>query len=131
VQQLKEDIKIPDKMVQVSSSNIAEIGYSAETNEFVVKFLNHKIYVYDRVPEEVAKGAFTAPSVGSWVNKYLVKKYGYREINLSVNMCETCLLCIADCEGFYVMNTQLGEDNVPYCASHQTINYAPERTNNE
>jgi hypothetical protein len=49
----------------VRSSNVASIGYDAVNKVLEVEFHNgNRVYQYFDVPEEVAKGAISGPSVG-------------------------------------------------------------------
>ncbi len=67
---------IPD-MQPVSSSNIAAIGYDAESQTVFVQFLNGSTYAYKGVPEHEFENLRTAPSVGSYLNRNYKNVYPY------------------------------------------------------
>lgn len=54
--------KIPTQAVK--SSNIAELGYDAETKTLVVLFHNGRKYAYHDVPEELNEELVNAASIG-------------------------------------------------------------------
>jgi hypothetical protein len=62
--------------VQVSSSNVAAVGYDDDTNTLGVRFLNGTEYHYLNVPKDVFEGLKSASSVGTYLNQY-IKKGGY------------------------------------------------------
>lgn len=64
-------------MQPVSSSNIAAIGYDAESQMVYVQFLNGSTYAYKGVPEHEFENLRTAPSVGSYLNRYYKNVYSY------------------------------------------------------
>ena len=68
------------EMKQVSSSNVAEIGYEEETEEVYVKFLNNSLYVYKGVPRHEFDGLLHAPSVGSYLHRNYKNIYPYERI---------------------------------------------------
>jgi len=65
------------EMQPVSSSNIAAIGYDAESQMVYVQFLNGSTYAYKGVPEHEFDNLRTAPSVGSYLNRYYKNVYPY------------------------------------------------------
>ena len=65
------------EMQPVSSSNIAAIGYDAESQMVYVQFLNGSTYAYKGVPEHEFDNLRTAPSVGSYLNSYYKNVYPY------------------------------------------------------
>lgn len=60
----------------VSSSNIRSIGYDPSTQILEVEFLDGSVYQYKNVPQSVYSGLMSAPSHGSYLDRY-VKKAGY------------------------------------------------------
>ena len=70
---------IPE-MTQVSSSNIAEIGYDESTQEVYVRFLNNSLYVYKGVPPFEYEGLLNAPSVGSYLHRNYKNVYPYERV---------------------------------------------------
>lgn len=62
--------------VNVSSSNVAAVGYDEETSTLGVKFLNGSEYHYSGVPKSVYEGLLSAASVGGYFDQN-VKKAGY------------------------------------------------------
>jgi hypothetical protein len=65
------------EMQSVSSSNIAAVGYDAEYQIVYVQFLNGSTYAYKGVPEHEFENLKTAPSVGSYLNRYFKNVYPY------------------------------------------------------
>ncbi len=63
--------------VAVSSSNLASIGYDAESKTLEIKFLNGTIYQYFGVPDNIYLGLMSAPSHGQYHAAYM-KKGGYK-----------------------------------------------------
>lgn len=69
------------EMTQVSSSNIASVGYD-QLNEIVcVQFLNGTEYIYKGVPQHEFDGLLNAPSVGSYLNRNFKNIYPYERIS--------------------------------------------------
>lgn len=52
----------------VSSSNLASVGYDAESETLEVEFNNGNIYQYYNVPQLMFESLMQAPSVGSFFN---------------------------------------------------------------
>lgn len=65
------------EMQPVSSSNIAAVGYDAESQTVYVQFLNGSTYAYKGVPEHEFENLRTAPSVGSYLNRNYKNVYPY------------------------------------------------------
>jgi len=61
----------------VSSSNIAEIGYDAESLTLEVAFKNGSVYQYLGVPKSVHSGLMAAASHGKYL-EWFIKRAGYR-----------------------------------------------------
>ncbi|GHU12193.1 hypothetical protein AGMMS50225_19540 [Betaproteobacteria bacterium] len=71
---------IPNDMHPVNSSNIASVGYDATEQTAYVQFLNGSIYAYRGVPEHEFENLRTAPSVGSYLNRYYKNMYPYERV---------------------------------------------------
>ena len=67
------------KMIPVSSSNIAEIGY--EDNTLYVRFNNGALYAYYNVPEIVYSSLMSAPSHGKYLAQHIKGAYRYQRIS--------------------------------------------------
>jgi len=65
------------EMHPVSSTNIAAVGYDAESQIVYVQFLNGSTYAYKGVPEHEFENLRTAPSVGSYLNRNYKNVYPY------------------------------------------------------
>lgn len=72
-------MSIPE-MQQVSSSNIAAVGYDAENQVVHVQFLNGSTYAYKGVPEYEFESLRHASSVGSYLNRNYKNVYPYERI---------------------------------------------------
>jgi len=68
------------EMHQVSSSNIAELGYDTENQIVYVRFQNETLYTYSGVPEHEYKALDNAPSIGSYLNRNFKNVYAYERI---------------------------------------------------
>jgi len=62
------------------SSNIAMLGYDANTSELHVKFHSGAEYVYIGVPQEVFEGFLGAPSKGRYLNEAIKGVYEYYKV---------------------------------------------------
>lgn len=65
------------EMFPVSSSNIASVGYDADSNTVYVAFLNGSTYAYKGVSPQEFENLKTAPSVGSYLNRNFKNVYPY------------------------------------------------------
>jgi hypothetical protein len=68
------------KMTQVSSSNVAELGYDNATQTVYVRFLNNSLYIYKNVSEGEYRGLFNAPSIGSYLHRNFKNVYAYERL---------------------------------------------------
>jgi hypothetical protein len=59
----------------VSSSNLASVGYDADTLTLEVEFLNGTVYQYYDVPEGVFEELLNAGSVGSYFSHNVRNNY--------------------------------------------------------
>ncbi len=69
-----------EDMQEVSSSNIASVGYEESTQTVCVRFLNGSLYVYRGVPLMEYEGLRDAPSVGSYLHRNFKNVYPYERI---------------------------------------------------
>lgn len=65
---------------QVSSTNIASVGFDAGSSTLEIEFHSGGIYQYFGVPEHVYMELVTAPSVGSYFARNIKGVYPYRQI---------------------------------------------------
>jgi len=65
------------EMHPVSSSNIASVGYDAESQTVYVAFLNGSKYAYKGVSSQEFENLRTAPSIGSYFNRNFKNQYPY------------------------------------------------------
>ena len=61
---------------RLSSTSIASVGYDRTSATLEIEFIGGTIYQYFDVPEADYKALMSAPSKGTYVNRYL-KKAGY------------------------------------------------------
>jgi hypothetical protein len=61
--------------VWVNSSNLSEAAYVPGDSRMVVHFKNGSVYVYTDVPAQTWNDFITAASGGSFLAKYIVKKF--------------------------------------------------------
>ena len=62
--------------IPVQSSNLASVGYEAESGTLEVEFVKGGIYQYFGVPADVFEGLMAAGSKGSFF-QYNIRKAGY------------------------------------------------------
>ena len=68
------------EMHPVSSSNIAAVGYDADSESVYVEFLNGSTYKYNGVSESEFENLKTASSVGSYFNRNYKNVYPYEKV---------------------------------------------------
>lgn len=64
----------------VSSSNIASIGYDAESETLEIQFHNGGIYRYYGVPQAVYTGLMASSSHGSYLAQNIKNRYQYKKV---------------------------------------------------
>ena len=65
----------------VRSSDIASIGYDAQSNVLEVEFLNGAVYQYYQVPQAVYEGLMNANSHGGYLAAHVKGVYQYRRVH--------------------------------------------------
>lgn len=73
---------VPDPPIKrrISSSAIAEFHYQAKQRRLSVTFITGRTYVYEDVPAEVYQRFSEASSKGTFFNKTIRDRYGFREV---------------------------------------------------
>ena len=61
----------------VRSSNLAAVGYDAESGILEIEFLDSGVYQYLDVPQSVYDGLMSAPSHGKFFHAHIRDKYRY------------------------------------------------------
>ena len=61
---------------QVSSSNLASVGYDAATQILEIEFHSGSVYQYSGVPAAIYKGLMAASSHGSYFSQF-IRNGGY------------------------------------------------------
>jgi hypothetical protein len=64
----------------VSSSNIASIGYDAQSETLEVEFLDGSVYQYFNVPSGTYEGLMADSSHGSYLNSHVKGTYQYQKL---------------------------------------------------
>lgn len=64
----------------VSSSNIASIGYDAQSETLEVEFLDGSVYQYFNVPAGTYEGLMAASSHGSYLSSHVKGTYQYQKL---------------------------------------------------
>jgi hypothetical protein len=64
----------------VQSSNLAAVGYDAESGTLEIEFLSGGIYQYFDIPPSIHDGLMNAPSHGKFFYAYIRDKYRYTKI---------------------------------------------------
>lgn len=67
-------------MNDVTSSNIAQIGYKPASDELLVRFKNGRAYLYQGVPISVHRDLMNAASHGNYFNSWIRGKYPTSEL---------------------------------------------------
>lgn len=65
----------------VKSSQIASIGYHAESKTLVVKFKNNAMYSYSDVPEKIFNELMAAESVGKYFHARVKSIFKYQKLS--------------------------------------------------
>ncbi len=63
-------------MTHVSSSNLAAVGYDADSQQLYIEFQHGGTYVYSGVPAELHQGLMSAGSHGTFFH-YNIKTAGF------------------------------------------------------
>lgn len=69
------------RWVTVKSSNVAGIAYRLSEKRLFVEFKDGSVYAYENVAESVAKGMFSAGSMGKYVWSHLRDRYSYHKVH--------------------------------------------------
>lgn len=67
-------------MIQVTSSNIAAIGYDSDSETLQVEFNNGTTYQYFDIPEQIFEGLREAGSVGGYLAAQIKGNYRYSKV---------------------------------------------------
>lgn len=65
---------------EVSSSNLAGVGYRKKGRKLAIAFLDGSIYVYDGVPVEIYDALMAAPSHGTYFYWNIRQEYAYERV---------------------------------------------------
>jgi len=69
------------------STSVEYIGMDYGTERLFVQFHGGKSYIYEGVPETIARGCINCPSIGKYINdlikpSYTAVKYDYKLVNV-------------------------------------------------
>jgi hypothetical protein len=64
----------------ISSTNVASLGYDAQSETLEVEFLNGSIYQYFNVGLDLYEQLKAAPSKGQFLNTYIRNAYPYSRV---------------------------------------------------
>lgn len=64
----------------VSSSNIASIGYDADSQTLEIEFLNGGVYQYFDIPQHMYRGLMQADSHGQFLAQNIKGVYRYSKV---------------------------------------------------
>jgi hypothetical protein len=64
----------------VVSSNLASIGYAAETQTLEIEFTNGSVYQYFDVPQSVYEEFRASGSLGNYLNTVIRKSFRYTRL---------------------------------------------------
>jgi hypothetical protein len=68
------------KRVQVSSSNVASVGYDDESRTLEIGFHNGSVYQYFDVPRAVYESLISADSAGSYLHQNIKGVYRFARV---------------------------------------------------
>ena len=68
------------KLESVTSSNVAAIGYDADTRKLHVQFTNGSLYEYDGVGKDIYRQFMDAESKGKYLQKH-IKSHTFRRLD--------------------------------------------------
>lgn len=69
------------ELTPVSSSQIAKVGYNAETSTLTIQFKRKgSVYEYSEVPEIIYADMLNADSVGKYFHEIVRGRYAYRQL---------------------------------------------------
>lgn len=68
------------KRERVESSNLASVGYDAESQILEIEFKHGGIYQYSFVPQSVYKGLMGADSHGKYFSSHIKNSFNYKHI---------------------------------------------------
>ncbi len=68
------------KKTPVKSSNIASIGFDADSKILEIEFLNGSVYQYFDLPEQEHEGLMNADSHGQYLAKNIKGNYRYSKV---------------------------------------------------
>ncbi|UWU75568.1 KTSC domain-containing protein [Bradyrhizobium huanghuaihaiense] len=64
----------------VTSSNVAEIGYDADSRILEVVFKTGSVYQYFEVPRQIYEALMQASSIGGFINSNVKGQYRYARV---------------------------------------------------
>ena len=64
----------------VTSSNIASVGYDADSQTLEIEFLNGGVYQYFDVPQHIYDGIMSADSHGQYLAQNIKGAYRYSKV---------------------------------------------------
>jgi hypothetical protein len=69
-------------MIEVESTNLKTYGYDPEAKLLRLQFLKNSniMYEYANVPQDIVDGLAKAESKGSYVARYIVRKFEHRRV---------------------------------------------------
>ncbi|HEX3661367.1 MAG TPA: KTSC domain-containing protein [Acidobacteriaceae bacterium] len=66
--------------ISVNSSNIASVGYDADSQTLEIEFNNGGVYQYSGVPQEIYGGMMSADSKGKYFHANINKTYPFSKL---------------------------------------------------
>lgn len=85
---LPSSFKLPE-LTEVTSSNLAAIGYNEDTGDFIAHFRSGDVYRYEKVEKKAAAQVFAAHEQGASVGKTFIAVvrsggYDYKHVGIAV-----------------------------------------------
>ena len=65
---------------EVSSTNLAAVGYDSNAQILEVEFISGHVYHYYDVPQNVHDELMSASSVGTYLNHYIKGTYNFAQV---------------------------------------------------
>lgn len=77
-QQEKEQDFTPVKIPY--SSNVSEVSYNKSTQVLIVRFVSGRVYSYEGIDEQTARGFETSISAGRYLNSFIKPLYAEKRL---------------------------------------------------
>lgn len=74
---------LPMQTIEVNSEAITTAEYEYESYRLRLRFHNGNEYDYARVPNHVFEGLRTSRSKGTFINRYVIQQYPFKQVGIN------------------------------------------------